>query len=745
MKYSSLKNELHAFASDSSANTLCKDKEQNRFLKEICLVPARIAEQHPDWSALRVKGETAKWIGENFRPVLFRHLPFYFEAGINGGWYISPMKIGMEETFYPPLLEKHVPMQSLGFYARVANNYIGCAGPFVDAFHHIPPFSKILQGGFHGVWKELRNAKKQCKTQEEHDFIDAAIAGVEAIHAIQLKFADKAKSILRMRSLGKEEKRNMQLIADAAAHCPWEPPRTFHEGLNTLMFLREIMALVDGLYTYSIGHPDAMLAELYQKDIAEGRLSKDEAYDFISRYLIAYDCHYNGMKKVEARSDHEMEAPLTIGGCNSQGKEIFNDITQMILKAHRENDLVYPKLHCRVSKNSPKEYLHAIAEDVYAGRCVYSLFNDEINIESLLRQGKNLSEARRYVCAGCWDACVDSVENMDTANYFNLAKILESMIYQDAPENVFFNFGRLEDCSSFEEIRNLVYHTILSFMRSVMEEFASYGGLYSKTNPHPLLSSCLEGCLKSLKDESAGGAKYNGRVIVLASLANLVDSLCAIQTLCFEKKTCTVGQLLNAVRHNWEDAELLRRQVLKCPCWGDDSEASVELARFFLDGFLRDTADLRNERGGPYLFSIWIYREYRYWGETMHALPDGRHDGDDLSQALNPSHFRSNGEITTTLNCLSRLDYTRFLSTNINITFDKKQMTPMLLDAVFHTFLSKKLQLLQPNCFSKDDLLNAQKHPENYKHLIVKVCGFSARFVALEKAWQDLIIARRMF
>ena len=228
-------------------------------------------------------------------------------------------------------------------------------------------------------------------------------------------------------------------------------------------------------------------------------------------------------------------------------------------------------------------------------------------------------------------------------------------------------------------------------------------------------------------------------------LANLIDSLSAIKTLCFERKTCTLQELLTAVRNNWKDAEALRSAVLSAPYWGDDSETTTSLARFFLDGILRDTGDLKNERGGPYTFSIWIYREYRYWGERMRALPDGRFDGDTLSQALNPSHFRNREEITTTLNALGRLDSGKFLSTNTNLTFDREHTTPELLEAVFRIFAAKGLPLLQPNCCSREELLDAQKHPEKHPNLIVKVCGFSARFVALEPEWQEEILKRKRY
>ena len=282
-------------------------------------------------------------------------------------------------------------------------------------------------------------------------------------------------------------------------------------------------------------------------------------------------------------------------------------------------------------------------------------------------------------------------------------------------------------------------------MRSFLTDYAKYGGLFAQISPHPAYSACIEGCIANRKDETQGGARFSGRVIVLAFLANVVDSILAIRHVCFERKICDVRTLLDAVRRNWEGAENLRAAAMQAPYWGDGGKESAELGKTLLDKIRRSTEDLKNERGGKFCFSIWIYREFRYWGEAMRALPDGRRDGECLSQALNPSEFRNHEEITTTLNALARLDYTHFVSSNINLTFDRENVTPEILEAVFRTFAVKKLQVLQPNCFSREELEDAVRRPEEHHNLIVKVCGFSARFVALSPEWQKIVMARRRY
>ena len=278
-----------------------------------------------------------------------------------------------------------------------------------------------------------------------------------------------------------------------------------------------------------------------------------------------------------------------------------------------------------------------------------------------------------------------------------------------------------------------------------MRIYTEYGRLTPLSNPHPAYSACINSCIENRKDVTAGGCDQKPRIVTLAFTANVVDSLCAIKTLCFDRHVCTVRELLDAVRHNWEGAEELRAQVLKCPYWGDDTELPNRLMSFIYDSVHRDICDLTNDRGGPYLIAAWIYREYRFWGEKMRALPDGRRNGDYLAQGLVPSEFRNRSAITTALNAIGSLHHENIFASNCNMSFDKNSVTPEALEAVFRTFAKKNIHLLQPNCFSREDLLDAQVHPERHLNLIIKICGFSARFVSLNAAWQAEVLQRHQY
>ena len=423
-KYQELREEVRSFCPEDAQGSLCKGAEQLASFERINERMDQFYKNHPESDIQLLRKKYYRISAEEFVPKIFRNAPFYFAAGINGGWARSP-GLWFAINFEDKILKENVPAEALErFRNRRKNLYILCCGPYVDRMHHLPPFTRIMEKGFSGIWQEVQNELQKCSDPSERRFLETAAAGLESLHLIQKKFRDCALQMLKEPGLTPQQKKFMRMAAEAAEKTPWNPPETFFEGLNLFYFVREIMAYLDSLMIFALGHPDDMLYELYRKDLAAGRITPEEAYDLICRFMIISDCHYNGEKTVSGYSDHELEQPLTIGGCDKNGTPIFNELTKMIIQGHRENDLVFPKLHCRISSNSPQKYYDEIAKDIWNGHCVHTLFNDDVIIKGLVKQGKTLEQSRRYLCAGCWDGYVDSLENADVANYYSLAKVL---------------------------------------------------------------------------------------------------------------------------------------------------------------------------------------------------------------------------------------------------------------------------------------------------------------------------------
>ena len=232
----------------------------------------------------------------------------------------------------------------------------------------------------------------------------------------------------------------------------------------------------------------------------------------------------------------------------------------------------------------------------------------------------------------------------------------------------------------------------------------------------------------------------------LGAFATFVDSLLAIQMLCFKEKICTLPELLEAVRHNWEGAESLRQSVLHAPHWGDNLPETRELAIRIVNEFADIADEIPNAHGGHYQLAMWLYREFKRWGNAMKATPDGRHAGDELSQSVNASHFRVKEALTTVLQNYSCINLKRFAGNSVvNLCIERENYTQETLVALLCSFSTLDLQQLQLNCLSSQDLEDARIHPEKHQNLIVRICGFSAKFVALCPEWQQEIINRRIF
>ena len=752
MDYSALRRELRAFYPPGYDRLECQAPEQVESAKFIGEGLDAWVAAHPGFDALDIRRESYLLMRKHFVPFLFNESPFYFEAGVNGGWSGRKARPARHvdricDRFY----QDHglIPIEARRLLdCRMSERLIVCCGVFVDNMHHLPPYHTVFTKGFGGVRREVEAALAACPADDPlgRKELETALVGLDTIREIQLKFKAAAESALEKGGLSELTRRNYRRIAEAAARCPWEPPQTFFEGLNALWFVREILGYVEGTCNFALGRPDAWLIGLYRADLAAGRMTEAEARDLVARFLIIGDCHESGDVPVDGYDDHEPEIPITLGGCDRDGHPVYNELTRMFLDAHIGCDCVFPKLHCRISQSSPEEYLRKIGSMLMSGHAVFALFNDDRHVPQFEARGYASDRARDYIGAGCWDGNVDSDSDEDGANYLSVARVLELTVHRD-PEverKCAIRIDSIDDATSYEEVRRILYRNFIRFARSVLSDYTRYGRAGARIFPHPAYSMCLSGGLRTRRDTTDGGVDFRPRVVTLAFLANVVDSLCAIRHLCFEKRLCSLKELLAAVRSNWTGAkgEALRAVVLEAPSWGDDSKMSNETMKWWIDSFHDDIEGLLTDQGRPYEVACWIYREFMYWGNKMKATPDGRRDGDRLAQGFAPSEYRCRSSVTTVFNSIGSVDHTKLYASNANLAFDKTVMSPETFAAVFRVACKKGMHLLQPNCISVEELRDAQVHPECHRNLIIKVCGFSARFVSLSKRWQDEVIAR---
>ena len=748
-----LRKELRAYYPDwgQGGGDVVKDPRQPASYAKIEAELKAYCAAHPEYDALDLRQECYRSMRRHFVPFLFAESPFYFEAGVNGGWGGKrPARIvnALCGKFYRT--QNLIPDSAFALQrARQGRSLALCCGPFSDDMHHVPPFRVVLQKGFGGIRAEVAEALAKCPKDDPlgRKELETALAGFDTIREIQLKFAEEAARMLAG-PVAEATRRRLMRIAESAKRCPWEPPRTFFEGLNTLWFVREILGYVDGVNCFSLGRPDAYLIGLYDADLAAGRITKAEAYDLAARFLVTADCHFKKDLTIDSYNDSEMEIPMSLGGCDKDGNWICNDLTRMFFDAHLREHCVFPKLHARISAKATPDYLKKIGDMLMKGHAVFTLLNDDRFVKQYLDEGFSPEDARSYVGVGCWNGYIDSVMDVDGANYLSIMGIVERTVYRD-PElerKLRLVIDPIDDAKSVDEVRETLYRNTIRFCRDIMGEYTRWGGANAKVFPHPTYSMCLRGCIQSRRDTMDCGVppKARPKIITLGFIGNVVDSIAAINRICFVDKVCTVREYLDAVRSNWkgERGEKLRLLALNAPSWGDGSRFTTDELAWWMRSIRRDIDGCRSDQGGEYKLAIYTYREFMYWGANMKATPDGRRDGDRLAQGFSPSEVKCRSDIATLMNAIGELPHECLYASNVNLTFDRTAMNVDFWDAVLRVFCEKGSHMIQPNCNSVEELVDAQKHPERHPDLIVRVCGFSARFIHLSKRWQDELIAR---
>ena len=418
----------------------------------------------------------------------------------------------------------------------------------------------------------------------------------------------------------------------------------------------------------------------------------------------------------------------------------------MFLRATREHKIIFPKIKCRFSKNSPKEYLDAINKSIINGTTTVLLQNDDATITALLRAGRPISEARDYIISGCW-CIVTNQEKADHGSYLNLLKPFEYSLHnlQNKMDAVGIQCECFDDCQSFDELYSKTLRNCELLLDAKLEVQTKGGQIFHKVDRFPIFSSTLEGCLENHADFTMNGAKYHDDYQLLFGFPNIVDSLMAIKTLVYDRKKYSLAEYLRAVRANWNGYEEIRLEALRCHGWGDGNEDSCALASRFNSDLYKIFQTKRGMYGGRVHMGHLTYTEIRWWGARTLATPDGRRAGEYFAQGLTPSRLKRIPCVNDAVNSLASLDPSTMAANSVvNIILPSK-ISLDRCEGFLRTVAGTAIQSLQLNCTSREELLDAQKHPENYPDLIVRVTGFSAKFTSLSKGWQDEVISRNFY
>ncbi len=709
-----------------------------------------------DMNAYQMKALQYETIVEMCEPVIFDNSPFYYEIGTMvshcdganiwrgghehaGGWTFRRNRHIYADTF-PDLLERA--------RAQKRNQLYLICGDFSDELqHHQFNYRPLFEHGLRGVYEKALAQLEGAQTDEERDYLNATVTGLLSLKRLAEKFAEAAEK--RLETIADETARkNAELIAKTARRVPWEAPETLYEALNTFTFMRKACGALEGIGYNTFGRPDLDLYPLYKRELERGDITEEAARELIAKFLITWDSHYDHDMKMVGYADHEFENTYVLGGCDKDGAPVWNDLTRLFISVNREEKIIYPKIKARFGSDSPKEYLDELNKAVLAGNSAILYQNDNMCIPALVKEGRTIEEARDFIVSGCWDMKCNGIEKPDMGAYVNILRVFEMSVHNDRErmEAAKIEFTPFDNAESFDEL----YATMMSNFRHLFKERAMITAigapLRTKVDPLMLTSMTMESCLEKRKDFTGGGAKYSDEGFLFVGFPNIVDSLIAIKTLCFDKKICTLSELLAAVRADWQGYDELRRAALSCNCWGDASEVSSAMATRLWDDLYAALDGLPTRFGGKIGMGHMTYTEIRFWGEMTKATPDGRLGGTYFSQGLTPSRLHKIDSATTVVAAARALDFSKCATSSVvNMVLPAARMTPEIFESLLRGVAVSGFQSLQLNCVTKEELLDAQMHPEDHDDLVVRVTGFSAKFTALSEGWQEEFLSRNFY
>lgn len=748
MKYTELRNELAAFYQNNNRiepsynfAVKCKQLFEEELREEMTVTAQKLLQYDI--------------IVREFEPVLFGTIPFYYETGTltslsdgardsKGADFVHAG--GMTYERNKDIFIRQDPELWKRRSAQGEENLYLICGPYNDVsqhfnFNHRP----ILEHGLKGIYEHAEEMLELAENQEETEFLNAVCQAMLQLKKAADKFSRKAEEMLRTPK-DRNAVRNLELIKRTAKRVPWEKPETLYEALNTLAFMRKMLGTLEGIGPNTFGRLDMDLYPFYEKDIQNG-VSPEEEYELICQFLLIWDMHYDHDMLMEGYADHELENTYTLGGCDRDGNPLYNELTQMFLQATREEKIIFPKIKCRYSKESPGEYLDEINRSVISGTSTILYQNDDATIPAIVRAGRTLDAARDYLVSGCWGIVAEG-EKYDHGCYLNLLKPFEFALHHltEKMKKVGLEFQTYDSARSFEEVYQITIENCRRLMEERIEITRKGGQVWSKADVLPIFSSTLQDCLEKRKDFTCGGGRYHDDYLLCFGLPNIVDSLMVIRKLCFETGKYSLQQILDAVRNNWNGYEELRTEAIHCSGWGDGGEESTELANRFNNDLFQIASGLEGSYGGKVHIGHVTYTEIRWWGDKTLATPDGRYNGEYFAQGLTPSRLKKIPSVTNVIRSMAGLDASTMAANSVvNIILPSSRISLDICAGFLRSVAESAVMSLQLNCVTREQLLDAQKHPEEYQDLIIRVCGFSARFTSLSPGWQDEVLSRNFY
>jgi pyruvate formate-lyase/glycerol dehydratase family glycyl radical enzyme len=626
--------------------------------------------------------------------------------------------------------------------------------------HMIPDHETVLKKGLIGIRADCEGAVKRLRPDDldygpRYNLYTACATVCTALIRFAERYAERARELAQAETDDARRKELLQ-ISENCLRVPAHPAENFWEAMQCIYFIQVGMMIEGNGLAISLGRPDQTLFSYYEKDLARGRLTREDV-----RELIA--CFYLKINEIDKLASNEattfLQGPahgqtITLSGVTRDGKDATNDLSHLFLEADLDIRLVQPDLAIRVHRTIPQDFLVKACVNVREGLTKPKFFNDEVVIQSLLDLGVPLEEARDWGSLGCSEpVIIGKTNSWGNSGHLNLAKCLELAINngkcmltgkQMGPET-----GNPEQFGGIDAVLGAFEKQVAFFIQYLVIYDNIIDGLHAEIAPVPLYSILTRDCLKEGVEFNRGGARYNFTSPLGVGPVNVGDSLAAMDKLVFEENAVSMGRLLGALKNDFDKNEDLRQMLInRAPKFGNDDDRADQLCNEVLKIFCDTLRTYRNRRNGPFIGGLYYLTANIPFGQRTAATPDGRKSGEPLNDGgISPVHGRDKTGFTAVAKSIGKLDNQRVPHGLVL----NQRMHPGLLDGndmlqTFSQYIRTFMDLggwhTQFNIIRSDTLRDAQTAPDDYKSLVIRVAGYSAYFTQLTKDVQNDIIER---
>jgi pyruvate formate-lyase/glycerol dehydratase family glycyl radical enzyme len=618
----------------------------------------------------------------------------------------------------------------------------------------------IYHKGLLGLKAEVQHALDSLdffndpQAYERQQELRAMSIAADAVIRFAERHAEKAEELAAKES-NLERKQELLRIGHNCRNVPAHAPHDFWEALQAYWFVH--LGVVTELNTwdsFSPGRLDQHLYPFYHVDTQSGALTREQAQELLQCFWVKFNNQPAppkvGVTAAESGTYTDF-CNINNGGLRPDGSDGVNEVTYLILEVIDEMRLLQPSSNLQLSKKSPDRFLKRGLEIVRKGWGQPSIFNADMVVEELLRQGKSIEDARCGGISGCVETGAFGKEAYILTGYFNLPKVLEITLnngcdprtmkqigIETGDPRTFKTYGEV-----FEAFRKQLHHFVDIKVRgnNVIER------LYADYMPAPFLSMLVEDCISKGKDYNDGGPRYNTTYIMGVAPGTCTDSLAAIKYHVFENMTLSMGEMVDALAADFDGHEKTRLLLWnRTPKYGNDDDYADDILRTVFDAFYDEINGRKNTKGGTYRVNYLSTTCHVYFGSVTGATPDGRRAWEPHSDGISPAQGADRFGPTAVICSAAKMDHARTGGTLLNQKF-----TPSLVEGeegiehmlhLVRSYFKMDGHHIQFNVVTADTLRKAQEHPEQHRDLIVRVAGYSDYFCDLTKALQDEIIAR---